>query len=108
MAAGKNDGKSGLGHGGPGEQDDPAAPAPGDGVMGSQSGRPGHQPAKEGGPPAAHPAQPLAPGESARGTSETERIAGTPDDRATTDWQHGEGEPRPDTAPAAPTRGSKT
>lgn len=73
MAAGKNDGKPGLGDGGP----------------------------------APRPAQPLAPGESARGTSETERIAGTPDDRATTDWQHGEGEPRPETAPSAPAQRRK-
>lgn len=29
-----------------------------------------------------------------RGASATERDAGTPDDRATTDGQHGEGEPR--------------
>jgi hypothetical protein len=39
------------------------------------------------------PAQPLeGEPEELRGISDTERRAGTPDPRATTDWNHGEGE----------------
>lgn len=54
-----------------------------------------------------HPAgpaaeQPPTPQEDERAVSETERQAGTPDERATTDGTHGEGEPQIAPPPGAP------
>ena len=98
--AGRHDDKPALGAGGPGDQADPAAPEPQGGLLGSQSGRPGT--ADDQLPPRAAPRPSPEDTREAplRGTSEAERIAGPPDDRATTDWEHGEGEPRRDRGPA--------
>src|SRR5688572_30721548 len=97
MNAPKDTGR--LNQGGPADQ---AGPQPLDtgkqdmGQPGSQSGRPQAQ------DPLERPWRPgeYAPGSSAaeppkkeRGISETERQAGTPDPRATTDGEHGENEP---------------
>lgn len=91
-----------LGAGGPGDQADAAERQREslDSVMGSQSGRPANQTADDqlARPQAKAGRAAEAAGEApadapARGVSQAERVAGPPDDRATTDWQHGEGEP---------------
>jgi hypothetical protein len=91
--------EAGLNQGGPGEQRSPresdtdaartgssqgGAPLPGD--DGSE-----RLPSRKPGPPV-HGADNESD-DVERGASATERDAGTPDDRATTDGQHGEGEP---------------
>lgn len=86
----------GLNQGGPGDQSSVRPTPQDDGGQGSQSGRPQAQEPLE---------KPWRPGEQApgaaddppekeRGVSDTERRAGTPDPRATTDWEHGENEPK--------------
>lgn len=87
--------------GGPGDQAGPSADPRDTGRAGSQQGRPQQQedaaaPARvEGGraPRAAESRNPVPDAQDDRAVSETERQAGNPDDRATTDWTHGEGEP---------------
>lgn len=86
----------GLNRGGPSDQASNRPDAQDEGQQGSQSGRPQRQEAE---PPSRHrppgraneetPASSDAP-EDLRGVSETEREAGTPDPRATTDWTQGE------------------
>lgn len=86
--------------GGPGDQAGPSADLQDTGHAGSQQGRPQQQedaaaPArvKAKAPRAAEPRDPVPDAQDDRAVSQTERQAGSPDDRATTDWTHGEGEP---------------
>jgi len=84
----------GLNQGGPSDQASNKPDAQDSGRQGSQSGRPQRQEAEQPSrkqpldrdKPAAHSDAP----EDTRGVSETEREAGTPDPRATTDWTQGE------------------
>jgi hypothetical protein len=89
----------GLNQGGPGDQRGPRPDPQDDGQQGSQSGRPQNQgPAMPDKPGAQRPRAPLpqdSTAEDERGVSDTERQAGTPDPRATTDWIHGENEQGP-------------
>jgi hypothetical protein len=86
----------GLNRGGPSDQASIRPDAQDEGRQGSQSGRPQRQAAEQ--PTADEPsrggrAQGVAASdapEDTRGVSETEREAGTPDPRATTDWTQGE------------------
>jgi hypothetical protein len=86
----------GLGLGGPSDQSAIRTTDQDDAEPGSQAGWPRKQ---EPGATAGHPDAAAktrrgdTTAESERGISETERRAGTPDPRATTDWSHGEGEP---------------
>jgi len=83
--------------GGPGDQAGPADDPRNTGLAGSQQGRPQRQEDAT----VQRRAKPRSPAASAqeedreddRAVSDMERQAGTPDDRATTDWAHGEGEP---------------
>jgi hypothetical protein len=88
------DDSGGLNQGGPSDQASAKPEAQDPGRQGSQSGRPQRQETEAPGSAATGPRHPpVARPEEARGVSETEREAGTPDPRATTDWNHGEGEP---------------
>jgi hypothetical protein len=101
----RSDDSGGLNQGGPSDQAGPRPDSRECGGEGSQQGRPQNQAAQEDerearkrpGRPAQETAadSPAASDEPAelRGVSDTERAAGTPDPRATTDWTHGEGEP---------------
>jgi hypothetical protein len=87
-----------LGQGGPSDQASQRRDPRDDGDQGAQSGRPQaqHSASEEGesGAPAGGGAVSRAPVRGdGEGMSDTERKAGTPDARATTDWRHGEGEP---------------
>ncbi|MBA3597358.1 MAG: hypothetical protein H0W40_08270 [Methylibium sp.] len=86
-----------LVQGGPGDQAGLSADSRDTGQAGSQQGRPQQQePAT--GQRTADGGSPPPNGQSAnhdeRAITDMERKAGTPDDRATTDWAHGEGEPK--------------
>ena len=96
-----------LNQGGPSDQASQRQDARDEGGLGSQQGRPQAQ--AERSDPAVGAAE--SPGrtpaeDSAHGMSETERKAGTPDARATTDWRHGEGEPAGATGHGAQDRAS--
>ena len=86
----------GLNQGGPSDQASNKPDAQDGGRQGSQRGRPQRQEAEQpsGDRPSTHdPDTPAARSdapEDTRGVSETEREAGTPDPRATTDWTQGE------------------
>lgn len=102
----RSDDSGGLNQGGPSDQGS-VRPDPRErGDAGSQQGRPQNQEvhAAEREAQKQPPDRPVhdaaasshaSSGEppELRGVSETERAAGTPDPRATTDWTHGEGEP---------------
>ncbi|MBA3590217.1 hypothetical protein [Methylibium sp.] len=87
-----------LVQGGPGDQAGPFADPRDTGQTGSQRGRPQQQESAtaqrgaEGGLPPSSGEQQDRHDE--RVVTDMERKAGTPDDRATTDWAHGEGEPK--------------
>jgi len=86
----------GLNQGGPSDQSSIKPDAQDAGRQGSQSGQPQRQEAEQPGSmqPAGgrkdKPASSSDAPEDTRGVSETEREAGTPDPRATTDWTQGE------------------
>lgn len=94
--------------GGPGDQAGPADDARDRGRAGSQQGRPQEQERRverDAGQDAgraasrdadrgAKRAPPPNDAGDERAISDMERRAGTPDERATTDWSHGEGEPK--------------
>jgi hypothetical protein len=88
----RSDDSGGLNRGGPSDQASEKPDAQDRRRQGSPGGQPQrHETAQPGGAeesPRQHEPGP----EEARGVSETEREAGTPDPRATTDWNHGEGE----------------
>lgn len=86
--------------GGPGDQAGPSADSRDTGRAASQQGRPQVQDdaaapgrVQSGAPRAGERGNPAPDKEDDRAVSETERKAGSPDERATTDWAHGEGEP---------------
>jgi hypothetical protein len=97
----------GLNQGGPSDQGSVRPEPQDDAEQGSQSGRPQFEErhaqaelaakrdrAEKDKPAERAPPLPQAStAEDERGISATEREAGTPDPRATTDWSHGEGEP---------------
>lgn len=94
--------------GGPGDQAGPSADPRDTGGAGSQQGRPQQQedvPAErdDGTRSPSAGSQVHGPGDD-RAVSDMERRAGTPDDRATTDWAHGEGEPPVTGPPTDPAR----
>lgn len=107
MATTRNDDDDSLLQGGPGDQASAAADARQAGLAGSQQGRPQAQEhevvARE--RQARQPAPAASGADGERGISATERQAGTPDERATTDWSHGEGEPRSAAAETEARRG---
>lgn len=88
------DGRGGLNQGSPADQAGAQSKALDEGRQGSQSGGPQRQDAEQPANAATDSPRhaPTVRPEEARGLSETEREAGTPDPRATTDWNHGEGE----------------
>ena|SRR5437868_1127313 len=89
----RSDDSGGLNQGGPSDQAAVKPDAQDGGRQGSQSGRPQRQETQQPCSANESPRQRKPRPEEARGVSETEREAGTPDPRATTDWAHGEGEP---------------
>ena len=89
----RSDDSGGLNQGGPSDQSSAKPDAQDRGRQGSQSGRPQRKEPEQPGSAEEAPRQHEPRPEEVRGVSETEREAGTPDPRATTDWTHGEGEP---------------
>ncbi len=91
-----------LVQGGPGDQAGASADARDTGRAGSQQGRPQRQEgaAAERRAEDKAPHAPMPPDDQDdRPVSDMERRAGTPDERATTDWLHGEGEPAANETP---------
>jgi hypothetical protein len=80
--------RGGLNQGGPSDQETNRPQAQDDAPQGSQSGQPRRQERAQ--PPSRKPSAASGEPDELRGVSETEREAGTPDPRATTDWTQGE------------------